>query len=407
MSAGDSNDIQMPQPLRPGPLEVACGLAIGVDPGVSPWSSAEYGTPRAAMEAVIAKALASPPCVVSFSGGRDSSAVLATATLVARKEGLPLPVPVTNRFADVVSSHEDDWQEQVVSHLGVPDWVRLSLTDEVDSIGPLATDILTELGLLWPFNTHFHAPILRVAPGGAVLTGVGGDQLFGAQAWSSARLVLTRRRPPSVSRIGAIGVALAPRPVRQWALARRRQLRFPWLWPAVEHEIARRRAEYASRMPIAWGGGLRAWWRSRDRSVLAASMSALADYAGTTIVHPFLDPSVVGAVARHFGARGPLDRTEAMRDLFADVLPPAVVARRSKSSFDAAFFSTHSRAFAATWTGTGVDPSIVDAERLAEEWRSEHPDPRSFLLLQRARLSSLASHDRPTPSKSPGPAWER
>ena len=407
MRADDTGDVEVPDRPRPGPLEVACGLAIGLDPAVPALPSTGSEAPRVAMEAVIAKALASPPCLVSFSGGRDSSAVLATATRVALRDGLPLPVPVTNRFADVVSSHEDEWQEEVVRHLGLRDWVRLPLTDEVDSVGPLATDILTELGLLWPFNAHFHAPILRLAPGGCVLTGVGGDQLFGTQAWASARMVLTGRRRPRLSHVGSVGVVLAPRPVRQWALARRRRVRFPWLWPAVEHEIARRQAEVASRMPIAWGGGVRCWWRSRDRSLLAASMNALADHAGTTIVHPFLEPSVVGAVARHFGARGPLDRTAAMQDLFADVLPPAVLSRRSKSSFDAAFFSTHSRAFAATWTGAGVDRSVVDAERLTEEWRSLHPDPRSFLLLQEVWLSSLGSHARPTPSESSRRGRER
>ena len=55
-------------------------------------------TPRAAFEAAILPGLRRSPCLVSFSGGRDSSAVLATATAVARREGLPLPVPITHRF---------------------------------------------------------------------------------------------------------------------------------------------------------------------------------------------------------------------------------------------------------------------------------------------------------------------
>ena len=41
------------------------------------------------------RALRRPPCLVSFSGGLDSSALLAVATAVARREGLDDPVPAT------------------------------------------------------------------------------------------------------------------------------------------------------------------------------------------------------------------------------------------------------------------------------------------------------------------------
>lgn len=339
------------------------------------------------MEAAVRRALVRPPCLVSFSGGRDSSAVLAVATTVARREGLPLPVPVTNRFPAVESSREDEWQEQVVRHLALPDWEKLVLTDEVDSVGPVARDVFRRVGLLWPFNAHFHVPMLRKAVGGSLLTGVGGDELFGSHMWGSARLVLTGRRRPQASRLGAIGTALAPRPVRRWAVARRRHVRWPWLRPEVDEAINRQFADFHSRTPLGWAGGLRWWWRSRARTMSRASLAALGADAGAHIVHPFLDPSAVGAVACHFGARGPVNRTAAMRELFADVLPVELVTRRSKASFDAAFFSKHSRSFASTWTGNGVDPSIIDTVRLAEEWQNATPDPRSFLLMQSAWLS--------------------
>jgi asparagine synthase (glutamine-hydrolysing) len=132
---------------------------------------------------------------------------------------------------------------------------------------------------------------------------------------------------------------------------------------------------------VAW------WWRSRFHTVLSASMDALAAGAGTQVVHPFMDPSVVGAVTAHFGARGPVDRSAAMRELFGDVLPDPVLTRRSKAWFDEAFVSDESRRFAAGWTGTGVDTSLVDPERLAASWRAERPDPRSLLLMQAAWLA--------------------
>jgi asparagine synthase (glutamine-hydrolysing) len=117
-------------------------------------------------------------------------------------------------------------------------------------------------------------------------------------------------------------------------------------------------------------------------------MTALADEAGTQVVHPFLDPSVVGAMAGHFGRRGPGDRSTAMGTLFSDLLPEPVLTRRSKAYFDEAFIGDHSRRFVAQWDGRGVDESLVDPDRLAEVWRSEHPDPRSLLLMQAAWLSS-------------------
>lgn len=90
---------------------------------------------------------------------------------------------------------------------------------------------------------------------------------------------------------------------------------------------------------------------------------------------------------RHFAARGPLDRTTALRSVFSDVLADEVLARRSKATFNEAFISDHSREFAAHWTGSGVDEQLVNPDRLTEEWRSERPDARSLLLMQAAWLA--------------------
>jgi asparagine synthase (glutamine-hydrolysing) len=343
------------------------------------------------MVRLVRTALAHPPCLVSFSGGRDSSVVLAVAADVARREGLPLPLPATYRFAGAPASQEDDWQEQVVRHLALPDWERIPLLDELDSVGPVAQAVLRRHGLLWPFNSHFHMPVLQRAAGGALLTGIGGDELFGSQVWSAARAVLSGRRRLRAARALAVGAALGPRPVRRWALARRHQVRWPWLRPEVDADINRRLADWDARTPISWDRGVAWWWRSRYRTVLASSMDALAVDAGTHLVHPFLEPSVVGAVARRVGARGPANRSAAMQALFADVLPDAVLTRRSKAQFNQAFFGEHSRAFVGAWTGSQVDTSLIDPDRLVREWHSDDPDPRSFLLLQSIWLDTLRS----------------
>src|SRR3954453_21831281 len=101
-------------PLAPTPLELLAGTGLGEyedkDKEVAPAASAGV-TPREALEEVVGEALARPPCLVGFSGGRDSSAILALATYVARREGLPLPVPATYVFPGIRKADESSWQD--------------------------------------------------------------------------------------------------------------------------------------------------------------------------------------------------------------------------------------------------------------------------------------------------------
>ena len=74
----------MSDPLRPDPLELAAGRMFGEDPEAPGIAHVELRgtTPLSALEEAILPALEREPCLVSFSGGRDSSAVLAVATRV-------------------------------------------------------------------------------------------------------------------------------------------------------------------------------------------------------------------------------------------------------------------------------------------------------------------------------------
>lgn len=76
------------------------------------------------MEHAVLPAVSRPPCVVTFSGGRDSSLVLAVAANVARREGLPQPVPATINFKGIKTAEESSWQELVIRHLGLDEWVH-------------------------------------------------------------------------------------------------------------------------------------------------------------------------------------------------------------------------------------------------------------------------------------------
>src|SRR4051795_9254928 len=109
------------------PVELATGIVFGSTPRRLPPTPS--GSPTDALEAAVRPALRTGCCFVSFSGGRDSSAVLAAAATVARREGLSPPVPLTIRAHDAPLSDESDFQESVVRHLGLADWVRIEIHD--------------------------------------------------------------------------------------------------------------------------------------------------------------------------------------------------------------------------------------------------------------------------------------
>ena len=124
------------------PLDIAYGIPFGDDPVGPLERDLSGGSPREAIDAVLAEALARTPCLISFSGGRDSSALLAAAVRVARREGLDLPIPATLVFPQSEASNEDEWQAIVLDHLGLSEWERFEIVDEFDAVGPVATQAL-------------------------------------------------------------------------------------------------------------------------------------------------------------------------------------------------------------------------------------------------------------------------
>lgn len=381
-----------PAPFPLTPLEVACGIVLG--PGAPAAQPHDGSTPIAAFERALLEALLRPPCLVSFSGGRDSSAVLAVATRVARREGLPLPIPATNRFPLVQSTDELVWQELVVARLGLSDWFRNDVEDELDCVGPVAVDVLARHGLLWPFNAFFHVPLLEAARGGALLTGIGGDEALGGSRWARASSVLSGRARPRPRDALRIALALAPPPVRAPAIRRTLDVRMPWLRPASFQEVLDAFVAQESREPFGWATDFR-WWRMlRAWQVAERSLGLLAADVDVLLVHPFADPAFAGALAHLPRGRRFAGRSAAMESLFGDVLPASLLERGDKATFDGAFFNRHSRRLAASWDGEGADPAHVDEARLRETWSSPAPDARSFLLLQCAWLERAGAGTR-------------
>ena len=371
-------------------LEVASGVVLGRGRG-DPARPIDATDPVTAFEQPILAGLLRPPCLVSFSGGRDSSAVLAVAARIARREGLPLPIPATNRFPSVAASDERSWQELVVAHLGLTDWFCNEVRDELDCVGPVAAGVLRRHGLLWPFNAFFHVPLLEAARGGSLLTGVGGDELLGGTRWARADAVLSRRVRPRLRDVPRVGVALAPRPVRRLVLRRRLDVRFPWLTDDASRRLRAAWAAQDAAEPRGWGRDF-AWWRGlRSWQVAERSLAVLAEDSDVRIAHPFATPELAASLARLPRERRFGDRSAAMAMMFGGDVPPAVAGRADKASFDGAFFTTHSRRLVEAWAGEGADPRLVDVPVLRGVWRGEEPDARSFLQLQSAWLATEPS----------------
>jgi hypothetical protein len=99
------------------------------------------------------------------------------------------------------------------------------------------------------------------------------------------------------------------------------------------------------------------------------------------------------------GREGAATRAEGYRLAFEGLLPAPLLGRRGKASFDAVFFASDSRAFAAGYAGGGVPEALVDAAALRAHWLQPHPRPQSLTLLQAAWLAgSPADHVEQAPA---------
>jgi asparagine synthase (glutamine-hydrolysing) len=360
---------------------------LGLNPEAEPLPDVGDLTPLAAFEDVVRAALRRPPCVVPFSGGRDSAAILAVAARVAREEKLEPPIAVTQLFEGGLGTGEAEWQERLIAHSRVESWIRLTVGEEIDFVGPIARPLLKRYGVVHPPHFSLFWLPVQYARNGSMLTGFGGDSVVGGWISPHAAEVIAGRAWPHLSDMPLFAFAVAPRFVRRRAM-RLRLTRPAWLRrQAFKEFIAARIEEFSSR-PIGRDTYL-AWRASRRRTAFAESTFArIGADVGATVFHPLHDRRFVAALARDLGPRGAGDRTSVMRRVFAGELPDDVLARSGKANFAVAYFRKHTRAFARRWDGIGLDPELVDPEPLRKTWLDWIPDPRSALPLQAAWLSS-------------------
>lgn len=384
---GVANDWQL---LRCEALEIAAGGLYGLLPRTQlPRSEL---TPRQALDDAMRPALRNGPCFVTFSGGRDSSGVLAAATDLARREGLPLPVPVTRIYPDLPQTDESEWQRLVVDHLGLKEWLRLEFRcGESDLIGEAARRSLLQHGVLYPAALHSHGAMFEHIGSGSLLTGEGGDAVLGNRRGTA--LALVRRRRINSEVMLAAADSLLPSPLQrlrtQSLLKDSHQAR--WLRPDALAEHARRAAADIAAEPLRYPEST--WFITRMRSfaTIHHNHAIIAAGYGLRASDPLLDRGFLAALARAGGRLGYPSRTMAMRALFSDVLPKEVLVRSTKASFNMAHAGASTRDFARAWDGSGVDSALVDVERLRQVWLSDQPTMTTGLLLQSAWLAGRAT----------------
>lgn len=349
-------------------LERHSGVLVGGDPTASRPLSRSTESPLAALERAVLPALRRTPCLVSFSGGLDSSFVLAVADRVARREGLPPPIPCTWRFVDAPRADESVWQEDVLRALALPDWQRLRADDDLDLVGPVAQRLLTRHGPLHPANLHLHLPIVEQAAGGSLLTGVGGDQIL--SGW---------RRPVAQRRLRRRLHDAAPSLVRA-AVRRHRDDPFPWLHRAVSRRVLTGLERERQAEPRRFDR--RVLWHTarRDLRTTCAGLDLIAADSDVLVVNPLVDPGFVTALAQRYGPHSLTDRAALLAEAGAGALPAAVSARRPKAHFLEVFLRTPTRALVSQWDGHGLDLSLVDGPALRQAW-SQWPVPGGTAVL--------------------------
>jgi asparagine synthase (glutamine-hydrolysing) len=144
-------------------------------------------------------------------------------------------------------------------------------------------------------------------------------------------------------------------------------------------------AAMAAREPVRRQRWVRWIWRMRSLQLTLRGMEALAADQGTLLVSPFLAPEFLAAYAAWTADSPPQTRTEAVREVAAGLMPDAVLERRTKATFDGAFWGRHSRGFAASLDAAEIDSDLVDGERALAFWAAGGTDtagpiPSSTLL---------------------------
>jgi asparagine synthetase B (glutamine-hydrolysing) len=368
-------------------LELITGWTAGLDERGPDIAEADpRSDPVSALEHALLGAVSNPPCYVAFSGGRDSSVLLALAARVARREGFEDPIPLTMRFRDVPEGEESAWQVDVVKHLNLDDWKVVHQAEDIDLVGAEWRRCLEKNGLQWPPAAHGLLPLQRAARGGAFVHGDGGDQVFAGWGRAAISDVIARRRRLRPRDVRSLIKAYAPAPARRAIETRLALTPAPWLVPAARQVWAGHQGRAHASEPRSWPEFLR--WTRRERAtvLMLETLERQTRTAGARLFTPFWDLSFLRSLGQWGGRLGQGRRTGVMLALFSDLLPEHVLRRTTKAHFTRAFFNEPTRQFARRWQGPVPEPDVVMREPLREAWLSDLPPNTSAVLLQASWL---------------------
>ncbi|MDQ8046073.1 MAG: asparagine synthase-related protein, partial [Solirubrobacteraceae bacterium] len=322
-------------PMKPSADEICVAMLGGQVPGMAPLDlrRAPSDGPRLAIERLLRGAFERGPVWVAFSGGRDSSALLAIAAHVARTDGFDSPIPVTMVFPEVSDTDEEGWQRLVLERLGLLEaWVRLEPGEDLDMIGPYAQRVLRRHGVLVPPNAHAGLPMLDAMGGhGTLVSGAGGDELMEGRPQRLTSAIWSRRRVRANELTGCVvddlSGALQRRAIRRTTFLHH----FHWLAPATWHRRVAEEIEERSVAPIRFDSLLRRAFTDRHFRAADHAYGLLAGDLGVDVLMPFVEREVVGAFAASWGYRFPGERARSLRPLVGDLLPEELITRESKA----------------------------------------------------------------------------
>ena len=240
-------------------LEAVAGCPLGGRARSAPRLARRGHEPLAALASAIERTLESGPPAVAFSGGRDSSLLLAVAAHVCRRAGLEPPLPITLCIAgSAPEADEREWQELVLDHLQIPHWHRIPIGGELDLIGPYARRHLLRDGLLFPANAHSIVPLLEAAGQRCLIVGIGGDELLSPQQWRSVHDLLGGRRRPEHRDLVRLAAGVLPRTIRGMTRPASAESfeAMKWLRPATRSRLARAAAR-GFEEPVLWRAAVR------------------------------------------------------------------------------------------------------------------------------------------------------
>jgi asparagine synthase (glutamine-hydrolysing) len=319
---------------------------------------------------VIEPALASGRCLVAYSGGRESSWLLAVATATARRHGYADPIPVTIRFPDSETGRAAQLQERVISHLELRDWEHVLIDDEFEMVGSYARRMLCDAGVLFPATLFVFLPLLDRARDGWLLAGGGLADFFLYWRWAGLADVLARRRRPRRRDLRDLAELSVRRRTLRSLPSSRRAATMPWLREEAAREFDDLATRRARAVPLGFEAALREQRTHRCHLGTERSLDALAKSAGSHLLMPFRDDRFMAAFASAGGRGGFGDRASTMRRVVGHLLPDELRRRSDGKNARQPYFGDGSRGFAERWSGLGLDGDVVDADELRATWAS-------------------------------------